>query len=121
MLHREEIRYISCRHEQVAGSMADTEGRLTGKPGVVITHSGPGTVNALLSVACAFKDHSPMILISGAVKRKLEGTGGQLEADHLHVFGPFCRGVFRIEDAREAASVISEAYRLAVSGAKGPC
>ena len=118
--YREDLRYISCRHEQVAGSMADAEGRLTGKPGVVITHSGPGTLNALLSVACAFKDHSPMICISGAVKRKLQGTGGQLEADHLHVFGPFCKGVFRIEDAREAASVISEAYRLTVSGAKGP-
>ncbi len=118
--HKEDLRYISCRHEQVAGSMADAEGRLTGKPGVVITHSGPGTVNALLSVACAFKDHSPMICISGAVKRKLEGTGGQLEADHLHVFSPFCKGVFRIENAREAASVLSEAYRLTVSGAKGP-
>ncbi len=118
--HREDLRYISCRHEQVAGSMADTEGRLTGIPGVVVTHSGPGTVNALLSVACAFKDHSPMICISGAVKRKLEGTGGQLEADHLHVFGPFCKGVFRIEHAREGASVLAEAYRLALSGAKGP-
>ncbi len=118
--YRDELRYVSCRHEQVAGSMADTEGRLTGKPGVVVTHSGPGTVNALLSVACAFKDSSPMICISGAVKRKLQGTGGQLEADHLHVFGPFCKGVFRIEDAREAASVVSEAFRLTLSGAKGP-
>ena len=115
-----EVRYVSCRHEQVAASMADTEGRLTGIPGVVVTHSGPGTVNALLSVACAFKDSSPMICISGAVKRKLQGMGGQLEGHHLHVFGPFCKGVFRIEHAREAASVISEAYRLAVSGGKGP-
>ncbi|MCJ7808019.1 MAG: thiamine pyrophosphate-binding protein, partial [Dehalococcoidia bacterium] len=31
---RDQIRYVSCRHEQVAASMADTEGRLTGKPGV---------------------------------------------------------------------------------------
>lgn len=118
--HREDLRYISCRHEQVAASMADAEGRLTGKPGVVVTHSGPGTVNALLSVACASKDSSPMICLSGGVKRKLQGTGAQLEAEHLHVFGPFCKGVFRIEDAREAPSVLSEAYRLALSGAKGP-
>ena len=118
--YRDEIRYISCRHEQVAASMADAEGRLTGMPGVALTHSGPGTLNALISVACAYKDCSPMICISGAVKRKLRGTGGSLEADHQHIFGPFCKGVFRIEDAREAASVISEAYRLAVSGAKGP-
>ncbi|MEM4690669.1 MAG: thiamine pyrophosphate-binding protein, partial [Archaeoglobaceae archaeon] len=29
-----QIRYISCRHEQVSASMADAEGRLTGFPGV---------------------------------------------------------------------------------------
>jgi acetolactate synthase-1/2/3 large subunit len=117
---REAIRYVSCRHEQVAASMADAEGRLTGTPGVAVTHAGPGTANALLSVACAFKDSSPMICLSGAVKRRLQGRDAQLEAHHLHVFGPFCKGVFRIEDAREAGSVLSEAYRLAVSGAKGP-
>ena len=54
----------------------------------MITHSGPGTLNALISVAYAYKDSSPMICISGAVKRKLKGTGGMLEADHRHVFAP---------------------------------
>ncbi len=44
---RDRIRYISCRHEQVAASMADAEGRLTGRPGVVMVHSGPGALNAI--------------------------------------------------------------------------
>ena len=52
--HQEEIRYISCRHEQVAASMADAEGRLTGIPGVALTHSGPGTLNSLISVGNAY-------------------------------------------------------------------
>jgi acetolactate synthase-1/2/3 large subunit len=118
--YQADIRYISCRHEQVAASMADAEGRLTGIPGIVLTHSGPGTLNALISVGAAYKDCSPMICLSGAVKRKLKGGDGMLEAEHLSVFAPLCKGVFRIEKADAAATVLSEAYRLTVSGAPGP-
>lgn len=118
--HQDEIRYISCRHEQVAASMADAEGRLTGIPGIALTHSGPGTLNSLISVGNAYKDCSPMIVLSGAVKRKLKGSGGMLEADHRNIFAPLCKGVFRVEDAGHAAAVLSKAYTLAVSGARGP-
>jgi acetolactate synthase-1/2/3 large subunit len=118
--HQDKIRYISCRHEQVAASMADAEGRLTGVPGVVLTHSGPGTLNALVSVGNAYKDCSPMIVLSGAVKRKLRGSDGMLEADHTSIFGPLCKGVFRLEDAERAGAVFSKAFTLAVSGARGP-
>jgi acetolactate synthase-1/2/3 large subunit len=118
--YQEDIRYISCRHEQVAASMADAEGRLTGIPGVALTHSGPGTLNALIAVGNAYKDCSPMILLSGAVKRKLKGSDGMLEADHLSIFTPMCKGVFRLEEAGRAEAVFSKAYSLAVSGARGP-
>ncbi|MEW6444134.1 MAG: thiamine pyrophosphate-binding protein [bacterium] len=118
--YQSDLRYVSCRHEQVAASMADTEGRLTGTPGVALTHSGPGTLNALISVAAACKDCSPMICLSGAVKRKLRGGEGMLEVDHLRIFESLCKGVFRIDHAGDAAAVFSEAYRRAVSGAPGP-
>jgi len=118
--HQDELHYVSCRHEQVAASMADAEGRLTGVPGVVLTHSGPGTLNALISVGNAYKDCSPMMVLSGAVKRKLRGADGMLEADHLRIFSPLCKGVFRIEEADRAAAVFSRAYSAAMSGARGP-
>lgn len=118
--YQEDIRYVSCRHEQVAASMADAEGRLTGIPGVALTHSGPGTLNALISTANAYKDGSPMIILSGAVKRKLQGSDGMLEADHPSIFSSLCRGVFRVEEADQAAAILSRAYILAVSGGRGP-
>ena len=68
---RDRLRYISCRHEQVAASMADAEGRLTGRPGVTLVHSGPGALNAMISAGNAYKDSYPFIIITGAVKRKL--------------------------------------------------
>jgi acetolactate synthase-1/2/3 large subunit len=118
--YQEAIRYISCRHEQVAASMADAEGRLTRIPGVVLTHSGPGTLNALISIANAYKDCSPLICLSGAVKRKLKGSDGMLEADHQRIFSPLCKGVFRIEEAAHAQAIFSKAYTLATSQAMGP-
>lgn len=117
---RESIRYISTRHEQVAASMADTEGRLTGRPGVCLTHSGPGTLNAVISAANAYKDCSPMIIISGAVRPALKGSDGLIEADHCKVFEPVCKGTFRVEEAGKLPEVFSSAYRLAMTPAKGP-
>lgn len=117
---KDQLRYVSCRHEQVAASMADTEGRLTGRPGVALVHSGPGALNAMISVGNAYKDCSPFILISGAVKRKLEHSDGMLELDHSTLFSPLCKGTYRITSAESVPDVFSRAYRACMSGARGP-
>jgi acetolactate synthase-1/2/3 large subunit len=117
---RDRIRYISCRHEQVAASMADAEGRLTGRPGVAVVHSGPGALNAMVSVGNAYKDCSPLILVTGAVKSRLQGTDGMLEADHLRIFAPFLKGGYRLQRAGDAPEILSAAYRACLTGAWGP-
>src|SRR5450759_94383 len=117
---RENIAYVSCRHEQVAASMADTEGRLKGRPGVTMVHSGPGALNSMISAGNAYKDSSPFIIITGAVKRKLARSDGMLELDHRRLFAPLCKGTFRVESASEVPSVFAAAYRASMSGARGP-
>jgi acetolactate synthase I/II/III large subunit len=117
---RDRLRYVSCRHEQVAASMADAEGRLTGLPGVALVHSGPGALNAMISAGNAYKDCTPFIIISGAVKRRLAHADGMLELDHTRVFAPLCKGTFRVESADRVPDVFSLAYRAAMSGARGP-
>ncbi|MDD5748414.1 MAG: thiamine pyrophosphate-binding protein [Actinomycetota bacterium] len=118
--HRKEIRYISCRHEQVACSMADAEGRLTGKPGVAIVHSGPGALNGTISAGNAWKDCSPMIVITGAVKRKLAGSDGMLEINHRKVYEPISKATFRAESANSLLFIFGKAYRESMSFARGP-
>jgi acetolactate synthase I/II/III large subunit len=117
---KDKIRYISCRHEQVAASMADAEGRLTGRPGVALVHSGPGALNAMISAGNAYKDCSPFIIISGAVKKRLTGSDGMLELDHVRLFAPLCKGTFRIGSTADVCDVFSRAYNAAMSGARGP-
>jgi acetolactate synthase-1/2/3 large subunit len=117
---KDSIRYISTRHEQVAASMADTEGRLTGKPGICLVHSGPGALNAMISAANAYKDCSPLIIISGAVKPSLKGTDGMLEVDHCRIFEPVCKATFRVNKVTEFPEIFSSAYRTAITPAQGP-
>ncbi|MCP4688984.1 MAG: thiamine pyrophosphate-binding protein, partial [Desulfobacterales bacterium] len=114
------IQYISCRHEQVAASMADAHGRLTGRPGVCLVHSGPGALNALIGLANAAKDCSPVIAITGAVKARVAGSNGILEADHATIFSPVCKRIFRIDRANQAQDVVFEAYQTAMSFPRGP-
>lgn len=118
--YTDSIRYISVRHEQVAASMADTEGRITGKPGIAITHSGPGTLNTAISCAIAYKDCSPMILISGAVEKRLMGCDGFVETDHVKVFSPITKAAFRVEEVREIPDILTKAFNIAMTDAKGP-
>ena len=44
-LERSSIKLVLTRHEQGAGFMAATYGRLTGKPGVCLSTLGPGATN----------------------------------------------------------------------------
>jgi acetolactate synthase-1/2/3 large subunit len=113
-LYDADIRYISCRHEQVAASMADAEGRITGFPGVAVVHAGPGTLNAMISVANAYKDGSPMILIAGGVKRKLFGKNSWLEVDQQRVLEPITVATFRIENASDVSGTLGKAFSIAI-------
>ena len=114
------IRYVSTRHEQVAVSMADAEGRLTGAPGVAAVHGGPGFLNSLISVANAYKDTSPLLLISGAVKRRLAGLDSWLEVPQREIIRPIVKAAYRIDRPLEAAKVIADAYSVATSPPQGP-
>jgi acetolactate synthase-1/2/3 large subunit len=66
-LHRSKIRFIITRHEQIAAHMADGYARATGKPGVMLSHLGPGLTNAATGVANAALDAVPMVVIAGDI------------------------------------------------------
>jgi len=119
-MHGGKIRYVSTRHEQVAVSMADAEGRLTGRPGVAFVHGGPGFLNSLVSVTNAWKDGSPLLLIAGAVKRRMVGMDSWLEVPQGAMVKSVVKGTWRVERGSEAAKAFSEAYSLAVSPPFGP-
>src|SRR4029453_10351917 len=66
-LSKSRIRFITSRHEQVSAHSADGYARASGKPGVVLSHLGPGLTNAVTGVANAALDSIPMVVIAGDI------------------------------------------------------
>ena len=74
-LRDSKIRLILTRHEQAAGFMAATYGRLTGKPGVCMATLGPGATNCVTPAAYAQLGGMPMLIITGQKPIKCSTQG----------------------------------------------
>src|SRR3990167_7868299 len=64
-LRTSKIKFIVTRHEQAAGFMAATYGRLTGRPGVALSTLGPGATNFTTAAAYAQLGGFPVLFITG--------------------------------------------------------
>ncbi|WP_179400856.1 5-guanidino-2-oxopentanoate decarboxylase [Burkholderia guangdongensis] len=74
------LRHVSARHEQGLGFMADGYARATGRPGVCFVITGPGITNIATSMAQAYADSIPMLVISSTNATGDLGSGN----GHLH-------------------------------------
>ncbi len=61
------IRHLMMRHEQAAAFAADGYARVTGKPGVCLSTSGPGATNMLTGLTSALMDSIPVVALTGQV------------------------------------------------------
>jgi len=65
----EKLDYVCNLHEQVCAIAADAYGQYTNNLGVALVTTGPGGTNTITGVAAAWLDSTPMLIISGQVKR----------------------------------------------------
>ncbi len=73
--HQDAIRFISTRHEQAAAMMADGYARVTGKPGVCLTSTGPGAANSMGGLGEAYDASSPVLTITSSAEEQLYERG----------------------------------------------
>jgi acetolactate synthase-1/2/3 large subunit len=74
-LRTSSIKLILTRHEQAAGFMAATYGRLTGKVGVCLATLGPGATNFVTAAAYAQLGGMPMLMITGRNRSRRPSRG----------------------------------------------
>ncbi len=115
-----DIQFVGVRHEQAAAFMADAYARATGGLGVVLTSSGPGVSNTITGIALAKRAYSPVISLGGATKTAFEQMDAKQEIDQLNLMRPVTKEVLRINRADRATDIMSQAYRIALSGQRGP-
>jgi acetolactate synthase I/II/III large subunit len=60
-------RFVPARHECGAASMADGWARLSGRPGILSVHQGPGLTNAVTGITEAAKSRTPMVVLAADV------------------------------------------------------
>jgi len=72
------IRHVSPRHEQGAGYAADGYARSSGRPGVVLTTTGPAILNAAAAAAQAYSDSVPVLFISPGMPLRHPAFGNGL-------------------------------------------
>lgn len=109
------IRPVTTRHEQGAGYGADGWSLQTGKPGVIITTSGPGLLNALSAAGTAYCESRPMIILSPGPARGREfadvGTLHETK-DQLAAASAIVEWGRRVQSAEEAVEAVHDAFEL---------
>lgn len=115
-----DIRHVLVRHEQCAAHMADGYARATGKPGVCLATSGPGTTNLVTGIATAYADSIPMIALTGQVGTSALGAEAFQEVDSYSLMMPVTKHNFRVLDPERLPHAIDEGWKVCQTGRPGP-
>lgn len=115
------IRFIAFHNEQSAGYAASAYGYLTGRPGILLTVSGPGCVHGLAGLSNAMINTWPMVLISGSCDQNDVGRGDFQELNQIEAAKPFSKHVGKAKDIKEIPKCFFEALDSAVLGRPGGC
>ncbi|WP_404842601.1 acetolactate synthase large subunit [Colwellia sp. BRX10-3] len=111
-LRKSSIKLVLTRHEQGAGFMAATYGRLTGKAGVCMATLGPGATNLATPAAYAHLGGMPLIMITGQKPIKTSKQGQFQIIDVVGLFDPICKMSKQIVHGNTIPSLVREAFRL---------
>jgi len=112
-LRESKIKLILTRHEQAAGFMAATYGRLTGKVGVCLSTLGPGVTNFVTSAAYAQLGAMPILMISGQKPIKKSKQGQFQIIDVVEMMRPLTKFTKQIVHGNNIPVLVHEAMRIA--------
>ncbi|HLS45104.1 MAG TPA: thiamine pyrophosphate-binding protein [Ornithinicoccus sp.] len=119
------IEFITFRHEQTAAHAADGYARESGKPGVVLTHVGPGMMNAVTGVASAAMDSVPLVVISGDIPSYYLGRHPHQEVnlhndgDQAAIYRPFVKRAWTVHRVEDLGRFVERAFWTSTTGRPG--
>lgn len=115
-------------HEQACAIAAESYARIKGKAAAVCVTTGPGGINALNGVVCAYQDSLPMIVISGQVRYNttVESTGlnlrqfGEQEFPIVPVVAHMTKYAEMVRKPEDILYHLQKALYIAHEGRRGP-
>jgi acetolactate synthase-1/2/3 large subunit len=119
-LRRSKIKLVLTRHEQAAGFMAATYGRLTGRAGVCLTTLGPGALNLTTAAAYAHLGAMPMVMITGQKAIRSSRQARFQIVDIVATMRPLTKMATQIIAAPVIPTLVRDAFRVAQQERPGP-
>ena len=122
-LNKARIRCVTSRHEQGAGYAADGYARAGGRPGVVVTTTGPAVINAATAMAQAYSDSVPVLLVSPGVpsSHPRQGRGYLHESkDQSQALDALCAWSHRVTSVAEIPAAVARAFAFFTEGRPRP-
>ncbi len=120
LYHSPHIRHILVRHEQAAAHAADGYARVSGKAGVCMATSGPGSTNLVTGIAAAFADSIPIVALTFNTSSEHSGKGVFQEVDIRSITKTIVKKSWRIQSVEEISSYVQEAFQEAMRYPRGP-
>lgn len=112
-------------HEQASGFAADGYAQYANKLGVVFATTGPGATNVVTSLASAYIDSTPMLVISGQVKREtitkvpeVRQTGAQ-EVGIIPIVQSVTKYAVTVMEPNDIRYILEKAVYMATTGRPG--
>ena len=107
------IRLVLTRHEQAAGFMAATFGRLTGRAGVCLATLGPGATNLVTAAAYAQLGAMPLFMVTGQKPIRTSRQGHFQIIDVVGMMQPLTKYTRQLVSAGAIPANVREAIRRA--------
>jgi pyruvate dehydrogenase (quinone) len=112
---KDQIKFITVRHEEAAAFMASAYAKYTGKLSACIATSGPGAVHLMNGLYDAAMEGAPVIAITGAVFHDLIGTYFTQEVDTVALMENATVYNKMINGPRQALTIVDIACRTALT------
>jgi acetolactate synthase-1/2/3 large subunit len=116
-------------NESGAGFAAENYAAYSGRLGVAVVTSGPGSTNILTAVASAWQDSIPLLVISGEANvQNIENRrnfklrqGGPQDVEIGELAHGITKGWWTITDPKEVKENLTDAIKHATTPRRGPC
>jgi acetolactate synthase-1/2/3 large subunit len=112
-IRKSKLKLVVTRHEQAAGFMAATVGRLAGKVGVCLSTLGPGATNLVTAAAFAQLGGMPMLMLTGQKPIKKSKQGSFQIINTVEMFKPITKYSKRITHGNDIAVSVRQAIKTA--------
>jgi acetolactate synthase-1/2/3 large subunit len=115
----QRIELVQTQLEEALSHAASGFSKASGKPAVVCTGGGAAGVSLLSGMLDGHLDSTPMIVLTGQVRREWIGRNALRESDLIGLSTAVTKHSFRIQDVHSARSIVEAAFELAQTGRPG--